>query len=300
VVVLARMTKDNYVRDKLAFEGYKPSKYVPTYATVLDGKITLVEGIIFPKVLTAELKVITQRIINNMLAIRPLLNELEGYVDDATGLTVAPKDFGIKEVRKKITNGDQEGLNGALQYLLTNITNNMTPLTNVGYSLADKTALENLKQDILDDNVAQNNKEEQRAQLRVDNVDVINDLLKDLQGIWKDGKLLFKISNPTKAKDYTLSQLKNRIRAEELKTELTGTVFNITGTPVDKKAKVVARPVGGGRSKTVYSDKFSKYDMKGLKAVPMLLTVTLADGSVYVVSGTPVTRETVVLDLRPE
>jgi hypothetical protein len=300
VPVLARFTHDSYVRDKVDFETYKPAKYIPNYSTGLMTKITTVEGIIFPKVLTAELEVITKRIITNMLAIRPLMNRLEGYVDDATGLTVTPKNFGISEVRKKINNDDQEGLDGALHYLLTNITNNMTPLTNVGYDAADKTALEGMKLAILNDNVAQNNKEQQRAQLRVDNLDLINDLCKDLKGIWKDGKLLYKITNATKAKDYTLAQLKNRIRAEELKTELTGTVFSLSGTPVDKKAKVVARPVGGGRSKTVYSDKFSKYDIKGLKAVPMVLTVTLADGNVFVVSGTPVTRETVVLDLRAE
>jgi hypothetical protein len=266
---------------------------------VLDGKITLVDGIIFPKALTAELKVITERIIKNMLDIRPLMNRLEGFVADASGLTVSPKDFGISQVRKKITNGDQEGLNGALQYLLQNISNNMTALTNIGYNALEKTTLEGLKQAIVDDNVAQNNKEEERAQLRVDNVDVINDLCKDLKGIWADGKRLYKISNKTKAKDYTLSQLKNRIRQEELKTELTGKVFTLTGTPVIKKAKVVAKPVGGGRSKTVYTDKNSVYDLKGLKAVPTLLTVTLDDGTVFVVSGSPVTKEKVVLDLKP-
>jgi hypothetical protein len=300
VPVLARFTRDSYLRDKLDFEGYKPTKYIPTYPSDLLTKITAVEAIIFPKVLTAELEVITLRIITNMLAIRPLMNELEGYVADATGLTVTPANFGISQVRKKINNDDQEGLDGALHYLLTNITNNLTALTNVGYDAADKTALEGLKLAILNDNVAQNNKVQARAQLRVDNIDLINDLCKDLKGIWKDGKLLYKITNTTKAKDYTLTQLKNRIRAEELKTELTGTVFTLSGTPVDKKAKVVARPVGGGRSKTVYSDKSSKYDLKGLKAVPTLLTVTLADGNVFVVSGTPVTRETVVLDLRAE
>jgi hypothetical protein len=301
VPVLARFTRDSYIRDKADFEGYKPLKYIPTYATGLLGKITAVEAIIFPKVLTAELEVISKRIIDNMLLIRPLLNRLEGYVADAAGLTVSEKNFGISPVRKKINNDDQEGLDGALHYLLTNIGNatNLAALQAVGYDVADKAALEGLKLAILNDNVAQNNKIQARAQLRVDNLDLINDLCKDLKGVWADCKRLYKISNKTKTKDYTLTQLKNRIRAEELKTELTGTVFKLSGTPVDKKAKIVARPVGGGRSKTVYSDKNSKYDLKGLKAVPMLLTVTLADGNVFVVTGTPVTREKVELDLRP-
>src|SRR5438309_11455495 len=85
VVVLSRMTKDNYVRDKLDFQGYKPLKYILTYATVLEGKIVLVEAIIFPMVLTAELKLITERIVKNMLDIRPLMKRLEGFVADARG-----------------------------------------------------------------------------------------------------------------------------------------------------------------------------------------------------------------------
>lgn len=306
VPILARMTQSNYVRDKGNFEAYKPAKYVlpappPDFAAALMAKIVNVEAIVFPKTITAQLKLVTLSIDENMNKLPDMMNRLEGYVVDAVGLTVGVKDFGIKQVRTMMRRDDQEGLDGALHYLLKNIGDNMGALTAQGYTAADKTALENLKQALLDANVQQNNLEEQRAQLRLDNLDVINDLCKDLMGIWADGKRLFRLSNKTKAKDYTLAQLKNRIRQEELKTELTGTVFNLTGTtPVTKRTKIIAKPLLGGRSKTVYTNKNSIYDLKGLKPETTLIKVILEDGSSYTVTGEPKTKETVQLDLKPE
>ena len=303
VPILGRFTNQNYLRDKTDFETYKPAKYViagPGFAAGLLAKIVTVEAVVFPKTITAQLKLVTVRIETNMNKLPQMMDRLEGYVVDAVGLTVGVKDFGISPVRKAMHRDDQEGLDGALHYLLQNITSNMGALTAQGYTAGDKTALEGLKQAILDDNVQQNNLEEQRAQLRLDNLGLINDLCKDLKGIWADGKRLYKTSNKTRTKDYTLAQLKNRIRQEELKTELTGTVFNITGTaPVTKRTKVVAKPLLGGRSKTVYTDKNSVYDLKGLKPETMLIKVILEDGSSYSVTGEPVTREKVVLDLKP-
>src|SRR5882724_7063527 len=101
IPTLGRFTQENYLRDKLDFECYKPIKYVAGYAAILLGKVTAVEAVVFPKTITAQLKLVTGRIDTNMEKIRPMMNRLEGYVVDAApSLTIGVKDFGIKQVRQ--------------------------------------------------------------------------------------------------------------------------------------------------------------------------------------------------------
>ena len=125
VPIITQMTIDALVADMLAFHGYKPTKYTDDFVEALLLKQEGINAIILPKVLTAELKVITFRLHTNIIGLRNTMNLLEGYVVDANGLTVSVKDFGIKDVRDKISTGDAEGMNGALSFLLINIDNNI-------------------------------------------------------------------------------------------------------------------------------------------------------------------------------
>jgi len=292
---LAQFSIDSYTRDKTDFMAYKPAKYVPGYVIDLTAKKDAVSAVVNPKQLTAEMALITLRLITNIFLLRPLLDRLEGYVRDASGLTVLPKNFGISEVRKKIASDDQEGLDGALNYLEGNITNNMAALTAVGYTAAQEGQLTGLHTQINQDNAAQNAKLSQRALLVQQNMGIINELAKMLKDLWADGKSLYKSSDKVKVKDYTNSQLINRIRAEELKTKIAGFVRDASGT--GRKAKVVARPVIGGRSKTVYSVASGAYELKGLKATIYNITVTIDGVPPFVVQGEARSGETVVLDL---
>ncbi len=292
---LAQFSIDSYTRDQADFRAYKPAKYVPGYLIDLTAKKAAVAAVVNPKQLTAELAVITLRLSTNILAIRPLMDRLEGYVRDAVGLTVLPKNFGISEVRKKIASDDQEGLDGALSYLEGNITNNMGALTAVGYNAAQQGQLTGLHTDINTDNAAQNAKMSARALLVQQNMGIINELAKMLKELWADGKSLYKSSDKVKVKDYTNSQLINRIRAEELKTIISGFVKDAGGT--GRKGKVVAKPVLGGRSKTVYSVASGAYALKGLKAGFYNITVTIDGVPSFVVQGEARSGVTVVLDL---
>ncbi|MBK5285233.1 MAG: carboxypeptidase regulatory-like domain-containing protein [Bacteroidia bacterium] len=292
---LAQFSIDSYIRDKADFMAYKPAKYIASYAADLAAKKLAVAAVVNPKQLTAELALITLRLSTNIIAVRPLMDRLEGYVRDAVGLTVLPKNFGIKEVRKKITSDDQEGLDGALLYLEGNIGNNMPALTAVGYSVPQQTQLTTLHGKINLDNAAQNAKMSARALLVVQNMGIINDLAKTLKDLWADGKSLYKSSDKVRLKDYTNSQLINRIRAEELKTKIAGVVKDATGT--GRKAKVVAKPVIGGRGKTVNSKTNGEYELKGLKAGFYNITVTIEGVPSFVVQGEARSGETVVLDL---
>jgi hypothetical protein len=299
VPIIGQFTHDSLVTDSAAFLAYKPTKYVALFITNLAAKILAVMGIIFPKLLTAELKVITLRMYTNVLGLRLTMNYLEGYVEDAVGLTIGVADFGIKQVRKAISSLDMEGLDAALQFLLTNIGNNMAALVAQGYTPIARAALIATKQSIFDDNPAQNAKEEERASLVVANIDVINNLGTDLKAIWKDGKHLYSITDKVKVKNYTNSQLVKRVRHDELHTFIGGVVKDKFGV-VQEGAKIVARPVLKGlRGKTVKSGAGGVYEIDGLKPTEYNLFVTLENGDTFLVQAAAVTNQHTVVNLAP-
>lgn len=298
VPTIGQFTIDAYIRDSADFTGYKPAKYTAGFLTAVQAKAVLVNEIINPVVLTGELKVITLRLTVSVLGLRNTMNLLEGYVADATGLTVAPADFGITPVRQKIASGDVEGLNGVLATLLTNITNNFSALEDVGYTADAKTALAATKLSIFNDNAAQNTKENARAALVVANIGVINDFLKDIKAIWADGKRLYKLTDKVKLKDYTNTTIIKRIRNDELHTLIVGKVLNRAGVG-EADAKIKARPsIAGKRGKTVKSGKDFKYELKGLRPTTYLITVTLKNGEMFAVNVDAKTNTTVTFDLQ--
>jgi len=297
VPTFCQFTNASLTRDFTFFSSYKSHKYTAAFMTALTNKQVVVEAIVFPRVLTNQLKVITLRLETNVYKLRNIMNLLEGYVVDAVDLTVAAKDFGISGVRSMVNSMDVEGLNGALSYLLVNINANMDALVAVGYNETDATALSDLKALINEDNTAQNSKEGERAQLVVDNIGKINELLIDIKDIWADGKRLFKINEPVKLPDYTSSAILKRIRHDELHTMIMGKVINALGEK-ESGAKIQARPaLFGKRGKTVKSDANGNYELKGLKPTSYLITVTKKNGSSFIVTADAVTNQTVVKDL---
>jgi hypothetical protein len=290
VPIIGQFTHDSLATDIAAFLAYKPLKYVPGFMVTLLAQIAAVMAIVFPKLLTAELKVISFRMYNNALGLRLTMNYLEGYIEDAVGLTIGIRDFGLHQVRVAISSMDMEGLDSALQYLITNITNNLTALEDQGYTAVAFTALKATKLSIFNDNAAQNAKEEERATLVVSNIGVINALGTILKGIWKDGKHLFSITDKVKVKNYTNSQLVKRVRHDELHTLIGGVVKNKLGV-VQEGATIKARPVLYGlRGKTVKSGPGGVYEIDGLSPTDYNLFVTLENGDVFLMQAAAVTN----------
>ncbi len=297
VPTFGQFTITSLTRDFTFFSEYKPSKYIENFIASLEAKQILIENIVYPKQLTAELKLITIRLTNNVLSLRGYMNLLEGYVVDAVDLTVGVKDFGISEVRVKVASMDVEGLNGKLGLLLSNIDANFDALEAVGYKTTDRTALGDLRTAIMQDKGAQNTKEGARAELVESNIGKINEYMVDIKSIWADGKRLFKINNKVKLPDYTNSAILKRIRHDELHTMIMGKVINAAGE-IESGAKIKARPVlVGKRGKTVKSDTDGNYELKGLRPISHLITVTLKNGGVFIVSVEAVTNTRVVKDL---
>jgi hypothetical protein len=298
VPTIGQFTIDAANANHADLNAYKPNKYTPAFFTALEGKLALIKQIVNPVVLTSEMKVITVRLTNSVVGLRQTMNLLEGYVADATGLTVAKADFGIKDVRKKVASLDVEGLNNVLSVVITNITNNMDALTAVGYTAAMKTALEATKESIFKDNAEQNEKLEARAELVAANMGQINDFCTDIKDIWADGKRLYNLTDKVKAKLFSNADIIRRIRNDELHTIITGKVLDKNGS-VAAAAKIVARPSSEGkRGKTVKSNSIGVYELKGLRPVNYILTVTLKTGGIFVVNADAVTNKSVGLDLK--
>lgn len=214
VPVLGGFIKNSFIRDQKDFTAYSPDfnkKYLDSYSAKLEAVETLVN----PIKLTKELSVITERIYNNLVALRPLLNRLEGYTNRANGsLTIAPKDFGIKEVRAKITSRNVEATLNNLKILLENVDNNIDALKAKGYSDDARTEIGTIQKAIKDDNQAQNVKlDEREAHVRT-NIKTLNELWDQMSDIMDSGKRIYKSVDAVKAKDYTLTSLKKRISQE--------------------------------------------------------------------------------------
>ena len=297
VPTLANFTLTSLQRDLTDFSTYKPAKYDPGFIPAYQAKQLAVNNIINPLQYTAELQVITARIFQNTIALRPMLDRIEGYIADASPLTIAPKNFGISTVRKNINKDDQEALSGSLVYLITNLTNNMAALVAQGYTTTQHNAIKGLTEEIDQDNTAQNAKISARALLVVNNYSTINELAQMMKDIWADGKRLYKTGNKTKLNDYTNTKLLDRIRQEALRTKLIGLVTDTNGNPM-KEVKLKAKPVTGGRSKTIKPLANGNFEFKGLQPVPLNITVTAKDKAPYLVQATPITNQTVTLNIQ--
>jgi hypothetical protein len=298
VSTIVQFTIDALNLNLTDFSAYKPSKYTPNFIADLTTGLTAVNNIVNPVILTAELKKITFKLISSVIGLRITMNLLEGYLEDAAELTVGIDDFGLKKVRQKISSGDVEGLYDALKVVLLNIESNIGKLTDVGYTAAMKTALQTTMEDIAKDNADQNAKLEARSELVKKNFGIINEFLTKIKGIWSDGKKLYSLTDKERAKYFTNADILRRIRNDELHTTITGTVMDKNGV-LANGAKIVARPsTEGKRGKTVKSSPDGKYELKGLRPVNYILTVTLKNGGVFMANVDAVTNEAVVLNLK--
>lgn len=297
VPAIGRFLIDSLTTDFADFTALSPL-YNAGYLTNANGKLAVVEGLINPKQLTAELKVITLRMLSTMEGLRGKIDKLERYIDLASGLTIGKKDFGIGKVRSEINQRDVEGLIGALKDLLKNVNNNMAALVAVGYSAAQHTALQTAKSDLTADNTAQNAKVNERDNKVIANYGLLNEFWDIMTDIGKSGRAIYKTSFPNKVDDYTIAALKRRIRQEQLKQKLFG-LITFGGNPF-AGAKIAIKPLLGGRRRSTLSTNSSKatagkYELKSLAAVDWVVTVSAAgkktiNDVVTIVSGNALER----------
>jgi hypothetical protein len=259
--VLGKFLHTGLTNNLTAFAAFSP-RYNAAYLANFNTKLIAVEALLNPKAITAQQKVITKRIFDNMDALRPKLDYLEGYINRATGLHIAPKDFGISAVRKDVKRGDVEGVIGGLNYLMPNVVTDMAALVAEGYTAAQHTALTTIKAALFTDNDAQNAKIDERNNLVEANYELFNEFWKMIMDVCDAGKRIFKNSAANKVDDFTIAALIRRIRQEQKKNKFTG-VITLDGEAV-LNAKVELIPITGGRRRTTKTDEDGMFVIKSL------------------------------------
>jgi hypothetical protein len=284
---------DSMNTDLTDFTNFSPL-FNAAYVTNGQAQLLAITNIIIPKTLTAELKVITKRIYDNMALLPQKIDFLEGYIKRTAGLTVAAKDFGISALRKATHKGDVEAIVQALNYTLglAHNTTNKPLLQATGYVVAQQTALTGIKTDLGTDNTAQNAKVNERNNLVTTNTGVINDFWSICTDVSDAGKRINKTSN--KKDDYTISALKRRIRNEQLRNKMIGKVTS--GGVAVNGAKISMKPLLGGRVRSTKCKASGLYELKSLAATDWIVTVSAPGKVTQNVTVTIVTGQALTMD----
>lgn len=273
VPTIGRFLINSFTTDLADFAALSPTYHIAFIANV-SNKLALLEGLINPSKFTAELKKITLRMLGTMDALKGKIDRLERYIDLALPLTIGKKDFGISKVRSANNKGDVEGLTRALADLLNKVSDNMAVLTAAGYSAAQHTALQTSMTSLTADNTAQNAKVNERNNKVISNYGLINEFWDIMTNISKSGKAIYKTSAPNKVDDYTIAELKRRIRQEQLRQKLFGLITSAAAGIGG--AKIEIKPLLGGRRRSTKSKANGKYELKSLATGDWVVSVSLA------------------------
>lgn len=228
--VIAGFVGTSFESNQSDFTDYSPDFQQP-YLTNYKAKLALIEEIVFPKKITNEIKVVTERISAAMEATRDPLNRLEGYASRAKNLSINPADFGIQEVRKAISAKNNEKYYSSMGNLLGNVEANFTQLSEKGFTAEAKEVLLNARKNVKADIDLQNSKLNEKGDLVEDNIESLNELWDLMADILKTGKMLYKNKDKSKTTEFTMSTLKARVKAERKKKETPPADGSVPPTP---------------------------------------------------------------------
>lgn len=217
-------------RDLNDFTGYSPMFDV-TYVADFKAKIDVVQELVQPKSETVELKVITERINNNLDAMISPINYLDGYLELAgKNVPISAADFGLMQLRKSVRSRDIENVFKLLRTVDVNINKYKDDLmakgltepligkfTETGISLAED---KNKKYKLISN----------RTAIVQNNLGILNDLNDQMAEICKIGKILYKQTDKAKLKDYTFAQMMKQVRRADKPDEEKPTVKPDTDT----------------------------------------------------------------------
>lgn len=264
----------SYTRNQADFQAYSPD-FNAAFLTNLKAKNDALQTIINPKQVTAELKLITDRIYRNQIALRQPIDFIEGYINRASNLSMAAKDFGVGAIRKANNRGNIEDVTSSINYLLSNVKKNKTILTAKGLTDGLQDNIQRIHDQLLADNIAQNQKIGDRKALVEKNYASMNALWQILIDICDTGKRLYKTAAPYKLQDYTIKRLIAQLRNNDKQTKIIGKVtFNAAPAP---KAVITLQPIDGGRNRIIKLNADATFSKIGIPQDTYKATCTLAN-----------------------
>lgn len=220
IPVICKFLYNSYTRDKEDFTDYSETVFTDLHRTNFLAKINEVEGLTGLMAFWAQMARITRDLYSNVQLFRPQLNKLEGYAIFARkSLTIDVKKFGFVELRKKIKDGNVEGVLTMIDLVLHNASENNAALTAKGLKPALIADLTSARSRIAQLNEEQKLKETEKELAVKANWGVIEELWEMATEVLAGGKALYRVEDKTRAKDYSQRQLKRAVDAERKKLE---------------------------------------------------------------------------------
>lgn len=209
--VLARFLLFSFRRDFAEFAEFSPmfdEKYLEQFEILVLRAAEVSE----PKSELAQQKVITEKIHLTMDNLKDPITRVAAYLDIShSELKISVDGFGITELRKGFRTYDVEKTIKSLHTVCSNIATHFTILNRFGLKQDLLQTLQAAYNEISADKQTIYEMHVNRRTIVQNNLSLFNELYDQMNAIMNIGKVLYKTSNPTKAKEYIFTELCKRI-----------------------------------------------------------------------------------------
>ena len=204
-------------RDLNDFAHYSPV-FDSNYVVVYNEKINVVQELIQPKSETVELKLITEHTYSTLNAMIEPINHVEGYLQLASKtVPISASDFGTVQLRKSIRKHDVENVLMQLRTVNANLAKYKNELMAKGLTDTLMAKFAEGATLLADDKKKKFAVISNRAALVQNNQSLLNELYDQMTEICNIGKVLYKLTDKAKLKDYTFTHLMKQVRRKENK-----------------------------------------------------------------------------------
>jgi len=212
LTVLCNLTSSSLSRDQADFASYSP-KFTQEYVTSFESAIATANNVIEPQSEILEQKKITAKMFDTLNGLIDPINRLAGYIRLANGeLKLTSAEFGLDQIRKSISAKDVEGVLNTIHVILANVEKYKEQLIGQGLTEELISKFSNASATLSADKKKQYELIIHRKSVVQDNRALFNNLYASLSEILAVGKILYKATDPAKRQEYTLSDLKKRVR----------------------------------------------------------------------------------------
>lgn len=199
------------------FSNYSPI-FTDKFILSVESQKTICTELLKTTSVTGQMKLITQGLNDTSKVLRTKLNPLEGYLNLASdNLDMKVADFGLQLARKNINCQNIEGAIQDVSTIIGNVKRNQSALEAIGMKSSFVDELSALVVEMGKLNESQRGKWSERTRLTDANRKEFNKLWEMIRQISEAGRGIYKGTNNVKLLDYTLSNLRKRIRASNKK-----------------------------------------------------------------------------------
>ena len=215
IIQISRILHDMFLQDKSDFTGFS-TRFGDPFAANFLAAINNGAGLPTVHATNAEVKAVTKRIHLKMNVFRADLTQLSALIGLTTdSLTIAKEDFGIKNVREALVGFKVPEFMSSMHNLMNNVKANLVPLTAVGLPATFVANIETRVMQVSADDVLQRKMVSRRKQDVQDNAIQYGVIQSMMALVMDSGKAIYKVSNPAKAKSYTLTELKRKHKVSQ-------------------------------------------------------------------------------------